>query len=147
MPRPATLKELIFGWWPSDLPINMEAKRRAIAKVHNFAVIGYLLALTLAGFLWFSFLGFVGLPKNEGTRIAILIAPIALAATGFFFFIIRLDRWLCKKCDFDCPHCKKPLYFDPRMTHQYLLQGLCPRCKKKIEAETLTMASSETLDR
>jgi len=106
----------------SILPADLEAKRIAIAKTHNKLVILLLLAM-------FSFLSAVvfTVRRLPGLSRHGIFGALLLCGAGEAYALYRIfkyDEELCKRYDFLCPNCHKPLY-EPRAFVN--LTGRCPK--------------------
>ncbi len=108
---------------PSGLPPKLEAKRLLVAKAYNqfmilnFGVVVALLVAILVFVRWF------GHPAIYGLG---LVLPVEVA---MIHFGTRRGDGLCRKLDFLCPHCHRPL-FEARSTAY--LTGNCPKCRARV---------------
>ena len=115
----------------SVLPPELAAKRRRIAKAHNWGVLGLLLAVGILVVLALSILRSLPGDRMEHYVLGGLLAIMLPTEVYGLYRIWKHDCQLCRELDFMCPHCKKPLY-EPGS--QLLLAGRCPRCKQSIIA-------------
>ncbi len=103
----------------SGLPPNLEAKRLLIARAYNqFMVLnlGIVVVLLVAVLV---------LVKWLGHRAIYGLGLVLPAEAAMIHLGIRRGDDLCRKVDFMCPHCQRPL-FEARSSAY--LSGSCPKC-------------------
>lgn len=113
----------------SVLPPELESKRIKIAKAHNLLVCG-LLAMLFVGLILMALFVPRG-PSHRPSRTGLLegFLIIALLEGYGIYRIIDHDNHLCRRLEYMCPSCHKPLY-EPRAPTW--VNGLCPKCGKSV---------------
>jgi hypothetical protein len=109
----------------SVLPPALEAKRLAIARIHNRLV----LAL-LASFILLFALCVAVFPRPWHSP-ALVLVGVAVFGVEFWalYRVIQYDKVLSRRYGFLCPYCQAPLY-EPRGFIN--VTGLCPKCRRSV---------------
>ena len=115
----------------SVLPAEMEAKRIQIGKRHNSLLLPLIIATGALpiGAIW---VGAAIIPGHNHAVLFVALAVTALMVGYGLYRVFQYDNALCRQLGYMCPSCLKPLY-EPRATTY--LNGLCPKCKKRVVAE------------
>jgi hypothetical protein len=112
----------------SDLPAPLEAKRLAIARIHNRLVLGLLVSLFLAVAL-----SVAVFPRPWHWPMVVLVGVTILVAEFWSLYrIFQYDKTLSVRYGYLCPHCHAPLY-EPRSFIN--VTGLCPKCRRSVVDE------------
>ena len=111
---------------PSGLPPELEAKRRVIAKAYND--VAKLNLLIVMGLL----LAVMFLVARLGHAAIYGLGVILPVEVAVMYYSVRRGDALCRKMDFLCPHCHRPL-FEARSTAY--LTGTCPKCRARVASD------------
>lgn len=115
------------------LPEDIRTKQRRCVRQHNLKVFALLLIVVSVLFVSLRFLR-----RDSGRPDMVYCALIALGFTvGGIVAVFRSDASYCRKIEFVCPFCGKPLYYasDTYVTSPLLTRGECPKCGRKIVAD------------